>query len=71
MRTARPGILLVAMSPPEKEQFLARRSAELNVFVCHGVGGAFDVLVGKVRGAPKRWQRVGLEWLYRVMQGSR
>ena len=39
------------MSPPKKEQFLARWSAELNVFVCHGVGGAFDVLVGKVRRA--------------------
>lgn len=65
---ARPHILFVAMTSPKKEQFIARWSEKLGVPVCHGVGGSFDVLAGKVERAPEVWQRLGLEWLYRVKQ---
>src|SRR5262249_38675842 len=68
---ARPDILFVAMTSPKKEQFLARWSERLGVPVCHGVGGSFDVLAGKVDRAPEGWQRLGLEWLYRVKQEPR
>ncbi len=71
IRSSRADILLAAMSPPKKEQFLARWVEELQVPVCHGVGGAFDVMASKVRRAPVRWQRLGLEWLYRVLQEPR
>lgn len=67
----RPDILLVAMTSPKKEKFLARWSQQLGVPVCHGVGGSFDVLAGKVQRAPESWQRLGLEWLYRVKQEPR
>lgn len=65
---ARPDILLVAMTSPKKERFLARWGAQLNAGVYHGVGGSFDVYAGKVVRAPAAWQRVGLEWLYRLLQ---
>jgi N-acetylglucosaminyldiphosphoundecaprenol N-acetyl-beta-D-mannosaminyltransferase len=68
---AKPDILLVGMSSPKKERFLARWDSQLGVPVCHGVGGSFDVLAGKVRRAPPAWQRLGLEWLYRVKQEPR
>ena len=68
---ARPDVLFVAMTSPRKERFLARWSARLGVPVCHGVGGSLDVLAGKVERAPERWQRLGLEWLYRVKQEPR
>jgi N-acetylglucosaminyldiphosphoundecaprenol N-acetyl-beta-D-mannosaminyltransferase len=68
---AKPDILLVAMSSPRKERFLARWGTALGVPVCHGVGGSFDILSGKVRRAPVSWQRLGLEWLYRVKQEPR
>jgi N-acetylglucosaminyldiphosphoundecaprenol N-acetyl-beta-D-mannosaminyltransferase len=68
---AKPDILLVGMSSPKKEHFLARWEDQLGVAVCHGVGGSFDVLAGKVRRAPLVWQRLGLEWLYRVCQEPR
>jgi N-acetylglucosaminyldiphosphoundecaprenol N-acetyl-beta-D-mannosaminyltransferase len=64
-------ILLVAMTSPRKEHFMARWGDQLGVPVCHGVGGSFDILAGKVRRAPERWQRLGLEWLYRVRQEPR
>jgi N-acetylglucosaminyldiphosphoundecaprenol N-acetyl-beta-D-mannosaminyltransferase len=71
IRVTQPDILLAAMSSPKKEIFLARWFPRLDVPVCHGVGGAFDVLAGKVKRAPEVWQRLGLEWLYRVVQEPR
>lgn len=68
---SRTDLLFVAMSPPKKEIFLARWGAVMRVPVSHGVGGAFDVVAGKVKRAPSAWQRLGLEWLYRVVQEPR
>jgi N-acetylglucosaminyldiphosphoundecaprenol N-acetyl-beta-D-mannosaminyltransferase len=68
---ARPDVLFVAITSPRKERFLARWSGSLGVSVWHGVGGSFDVLAGKVERAPEAWQRLGLEWLYRVKQEPR
>ena len=68
---ANPDILLVAMTSPKKEKFLARWSDRIGVPVCHGVGGSFDVFAGKVQRAPEGWQRLGLEWLYRLKQEPR
>jgi|SRR6185503_5578201 len=65
---SRPDILFIAMTSPKKERFLSKWSPQLNVPVCHGVGGSFDVVAGYVQRAPERWQRLGLEWLYRVKQ---
>ena len=68
---AKPHILLVAMSSPKKEKFLSCWNSRLQVPVCHGVGGSFDVMAGKVQRAPEKWQRLGFEWLYRLLQEPR
>lgn len=65
---AKPDILLVAMTSPKKERFMAKWNSVMNVTVVHGVGGSFDVMAGKIERAPKMWQKLGLEWLYRVKQ---
>ena len=59
------------MSPPRKELFLATWGPKLNVGVCHGVGGSFDIMAGKIRRAPPLMQKMGFEWLYRVLQEPR
>lgn len=68
IRDAKPHILLVAMTSPKKENFMGRWDEHMQVPVVHGVGGSFDVYSGKVERAPESWQRLGLEWLYRVKQ---
>jgi N-acetylglucosaminyldiphosphoundecaprenol N-acetyl-beta-D-mannosaminyltransferase len=68
IKASKADILLVAMTSPKKERFLAKWMAHMEVPVCHGVGGSFDVYAGKVERAPERWQKLGLEWLYRVKQ---
>lgn len=68
---AEPDILFVGMSMPKKELFLSRWASEMKVPVCHGVGGAFDILAGKVKRAPGAVQRFGMEWSYRFIQEPR
>ena len=71
IKEAKPDVLLVAMTSPMKENFLARWKTVMNVPIVHGVGGSFDVMAGKVERAPEIWRKLGLEWLYRVKQEPR
>jgi N-acetylglucosaminyldiphosphoundecaprenol N-acetyl-beta-D-mannosaminyltransferase len=64
-------MLFLGMVSPKKETFLATYGDRLNVPVLHGVGGSFDVLAGVTRRAPRSWQRLGLEWAYRLVQEPR
>jgi N-acetylglucosaminyldiphosphoundecaprenol N-acetyl-beta-D-mannosaminyltransferase len=68
IKSAEADILFVAITSPKKEHFMARWAEVIDVPVVHGVGGSFDVVAGIVERAPERWQRLGLEWLYRVKQ---
>ncbi len=67
--TSRADILFGGISPPVEKTFLARFGEMLGVSVYHRVGGSFDVAAGKVKPAPERWQKWGIEWLYRLIQG--
>ena len=60
--------LFVALPTPRKERFLKRYRSELLPSFVMGVGGSFDVFAGKVARAPVLIQRLGLEWLFRVVQ---
>lgn len=64
-------LLFLGMTSPKKERFVADHGRRTGARVVHGVGGSFDVLAGVVRRAPLRWQRSGLEWLYRALQEPR
>ena len=68
---SRPQLLFVAISSPKKEQFLNRYQAEMKVPFAMGVGGTFDVVVGKVKRAPLWMQKWSLEWFYRFLQEPR
>jgi N-acetylglucosaminyldiphosphoundecaprenol N-acetyl-beta-D-mannosaminyltransferase len=68
IRASQADCLFIGMPTPHKERLLARYRDELGVPFVMGVGGAFDVLAGKVRRAPRFIQAFGLEWLYRTMQ---
>lgn len=63
-----PDLLLVALGFPKQEIWIKRYKTVLKVKVAIGVGGSFDVLAGKVKRAPKIWQNLRLEWLYRLLQ---
>jgi N-acetylglucosaminyldiphosphoundecaprenol N-acetyl-beta-D-mannosaminyltransferase len=68
IRAAKPDILLVALGVPRQEFWIAEHQVALDVPVAMGVGGSFDVFAGRVRRAPLTFQRLHLEWLYRLVQ---
>lgn len=65
---ATPDILLVGMGAPKQELWMAKHKDRLHVPLMLGVGGALDVFAGNCRRAPIHWQRMGLEWLYRLLR---
>jgi len=71
VRAARPDLLFVAISSPKKEEFLGRWQAAMRVPFAMGVGGTFDVAIGRVKRAPLWMQKSGLEWFYRFLQEPR
>lgn len=68
---ARPDLLFVAISSPKKEQFLGHYQTKMKVPFAMGVGGTFDVAVGRVKRAPVWMQKSGFEWFYRFLQEPR
>jgi N-acetylglucosaminyldiphosphoundecaprenol N-acetyl-beta-D-mannosaminyltransferase len=71
IRASRPDIVFVAMSSPRKEYFLGAYGESLGAPFVMGVGGSIDVVAGVTRRAPHAWQRLGLEWLFRLLQEPR
>lgn len=68
VRAARPDVLLVALGAPKQEKWIARNKQLLQVPVCVGVGGSFEMASGKVNRAPLWMQKAGMEWGFRLMQ---
>lgn len=68
---SKPDILFMAVPSPEKEYWLNEYSQILNIPLLVGVGGSFDVIAGKTKRAPERYQKLGMEWFYRLIQEPR
>ena len=62
-----PDILFVALGSPMQERWMTRYLPTLNVKVCQGVGGTFDVIAGRVKRAPLVFRTLHLEWFYRLL----
>ncbi|MDB5936293.1 MAG: UDP-N-acetyl-D-mannosamine transferase [Massilia sp.] len=71
IRASGADLLFVAISSPKKEHFLGRYQAAMQIPFAMGVGGTFDVAIGKVKRAPLWMQKAGLEWFFRFLQEPR
>lgn len=60
-------VLFLALGSPAQELWMDEYLPELDVRVCQGVGGTFDVISGEVRRAPLIFRKMHLEWLYRLL----
>jgi N-acetylglucosaminyldiphosphoundecaprenol N-acetyl-beta-D-mannosaminyltransferase len=67
IRLAQPDILFVAFGIPKQEKWIRRHLQTMQVPVCIGVGGSFDVYSGRLKRAPLWVQRMGMEWFYRAL----
>jgi N-acetylglucosaminyldiphosphoundecaprenol N-acetyl-beta-D-mannosaminyltransferase len=62
-----PDIVWVGLSTPKQERWMAEYIHDLTAPVLIGVGAAFDFLSGSKRQAPRWMQKIGMEWLFRLI----
>ncbi|MCX6044653.1 MAG: WecB/TagA/CpsF family glycosyltransferase [Chloroflexi bacterium] len=67
LQLTQPEILFVAFGHPRQDFWIDAHRHELPTKVAIGVGGAFDFVAGVTVRAPRWVQRLGLEWLHRLI----
>jgi N-acetylglucosaminyldiphosphoundecaprenol N-acetyl-beta-D-mannosaminyltransferase len=68
INNAKPDILFVAFGAPKQEIWIYENLKKMpSVKLTIGVGGSFDFISGKIKRAPFIFQRLGLEWLWRLI----
>ena len=60
-------ILCVGLGSPKQDLWMHKHKDKINVPVMIGVGAAFDFISGTKKQAPKFVQRIGFEWLFRLI----
>lgn len=68
IREAQPDLLFVARGADNQEPWIGQFKHELNVPIMMGVGGSFDIISGKSKRAPIAFQKLRMEWFYRLMK---
>lgn len=68
LKQVSPRLILVALGSPKQEKFINNARSVLSCGLMVGVGGSFDVWSGTVERAPKIYQKLGIEWLYRTIK---
>lgn len=68
IKEAAPHLLFVARGADTQEPWIAKYKQSLSVPIMMGVGGSFDVISGKTKRAPLVFQKLRLEWLYRLLR---
>jgi len=64
-------IVWVGLGAPKQERWMHRVMPRLTAHAVLGVGAAFDFNAGLLPRAPRLMQRLGLEWLYRLLREPR
>jgi len=68
---SRPDILWVGMTAPKQEKWIHQNLHRLDVRFAAAVGAVFDFYTGRVKRSHPILQRLGLEWLPRLIQEPR
>lgn len=72
INSLKPNVLFVAMGAPLQEKWIAKYKNDLKVDIAAGQGGTFDYEAGKIKRAPKIFQKLCIEWIWRlILQPSR
>lgn len=67
LKFKRTDILFVAFGSPKQEIWIKNHLNDIPARVVIGVGGAFDMISGKVPRAPRFLRDLGMEWLFRLI----
>ncbi len=64
-------ILLVAFGQPKGERWIHENCRRLGIPVSIQLGASFDFVAGTAKRAPVVWQKMGMEWAYRMLSDPR
>lgn len=65
---AGPDLLFVCLGAPKQEKWMVQWGPATGARLAIGLGGVLDVYSGQVERAPEMFQKLGLEWAYRLMK---
>lgn len=71
INAAKPDIIFVAFGMGKQEKWLLDNASRLSFKVGMGIGGSFEYIAGTLKRAPLLMRKLGLEWVYRLMQQPR
>jgi len=71
LEASAPDIIFVALGCPKQEQLIDQLRAVIPSAWWLGIGISFSYATGDLKRAPKWLQRIGLEWVYRLVQDPR
>jgi N-acetylglucosaminyldiphosphoundecaprenol N-acetyl-beta-D-mannosaminyltransferase len=71
LTATRPDVCLVALSTPKQDRLIRDLLPLLPATWFLGIGISFSFVAGEVKRAPRWMQRIGAEWLHRLVQEPR
>lgn len=68
INAAEPDFLVVALGAEKGQRWIMHNRGRLRVPIISHLGAVINFVAGGVQRAPEKWQRLGLEWLWRIYQ---
>ena len=68
IRESGADVVFVCLGAPKQEFWMVEHGPATGAHLMVGLGGSLDVFAGVVDRAPEGFQKLGLEWLYRLMK---
>ena len=67
IRESGADVVFVCLGAPKQEKWMKKNGEATGAKLLLGIGGALDVFSGEVKRAPRAFQKLGLEWFYRLI----
>lgn len=68
IRKSGADVVFVCLGAPKQEKWMRKNGAATGAHLLVGLGGCLDVFSGEVKRAPAVFQKLGLEWLHRLVK---
>lgn len=68
INSSNPDIIFVGLGFPKQETWIDANKENIKSKVIIGNGGVMDILSGNTKSAPKIFEKLGLEWFYRLIK---
>lgn len=68
INASQPDFLVVALGAKKGQAWIQKNRHQLNAPVISHLGAVINFVAGSVERAPILWQRLGMEWLWRIRQ---